>query len=758
MFLLGATTCLARAQRPVGESRSQLDNPAINSRVETLLAKMTLDEKIGQLSLYSVGTLAGPETHTGSLLDLVAHGNVGSIAGVTSAEQANAMQHLAVDKTRLHIPLLSGTDIDHGDRTIFPMPLALAASFDPQLVERLAHLAAAEARADGIDWTYSPMVDIARDARWGRIVEGSGEDVLLDSTMAAAYVRGYQGNSLSDPASVAACVKHFAAYGAPIAGRDYYAVDMSEWALRRTYLPPYEAALKAGVASVMVSFNSLNGVPMTENKHLLRDILRGEWHFDGLIVSDWGAIGELIPHGVAGNDADAAKLAMSAGMDMDNNGDIYRNELKKLVENGIISRTMLDDAVRHVLRVKFAMGLFEHPYTPNAPPYSATPDKRKAARDAAEETFVLLKNDAEGDGTPLLPLRGDMRSIALIGPLADAQAEMLGSWQGNGNPKDVITLRTALESRLGASGGKLNYAKGTEIQGTSDSGFSAAIHAAQNSDTVVLALGEDGPNMTGEATSRAHIDLPGNQEQLLQAVVATGKPVILVLFNGRPLALPWEAEHVPAILDVWFPGIEAGPAIVKTLFGDSNPSGKLPASFPYSVGQEPLSYAQFPTGRPPIGVDYSHYRLSEKYYSRYIDERNTALFPFGWGLSYSRFWYGQPVAQIDEISAGALEAGHAEVEITVPLRNDGLYPGSEVVQLYVHHRVSSVEEPIRELKAFQRVTLQPGDQQTIRFRLGIKDLAILNDHLKTVVEPGLIDVYLGGSSLADQTTSFKISR
>jgi beta-glucosidase len=757
-MLFGITGPSLSAQGVVTPSNPQLVTPAINRQVETLLNKMTLDEKIGQLTLFSVGRLDGPALSHGGIKELIAHGEVGAIAGAVSAEQADDMQRTAIQETRLHIPLLSGTDIDHGDRTIFPMPLALASSFDPSMVERLASLAAAESRADGIDWTYSPMVDIARDARWGRIVEGSGEDVLLSSTMAAAYVRGYQGKSLSDPQSIAACVKHFAAYGASMGGRDYNEVDMSDWTLRRVYLPSYEAAIKAGAPCVMVSFNSLNGVPMTANRYLLRNVLRGEWGFDGLVMSDWGAVQELMVHGIAANDEDAAALAMRAGVDMDNNGNIYHLALKKLVENGTVSPALLNEAVRNVLRVKFAMGLFQHPYTATAPAYVATPEKRKMVREAAEETFVLLKNDPRADGSPLLPLRRTKR-IALIGPLADSQTDMFGSWQGNGNPKDVVTLRAALDSRLTASGDKLLYVQGTDISGQSDAGFAAALQAARESDVVVMALGENGPFMSGEAASRAHIDLPGNQEQLLEAVVAVGKPVVLVLFNGRPLALPWVAEHVPAILDAWFPGIEAGPAIVATLFGESNPSGKLPVSFPYAVGQEPLSYVAFPTGRPPIGVDYSHYRTSEKYLSRYIDERNTALFPFGWGLSYTKFTYGKPTVQMAEISAQDLkQTGQKTVDVRVPVKNDGPVAGSEIVQLYLHRRVASVEEPMRELKAFQRITLRPGEQRTVGFRLGFKELSMLNHDLKTVIEPGLMDIYVGGDSLASHAASFKIDQ
>jgi beta-glucosidase len=755
---IGSAGAALRAQRrAAGPSSPQLVTAAINRRVEALLKQMTLDEKVGQLSLYTAGRLDGPATKHAALEDVISRGQVGALSSVTGAEQSDRMQRKAVEGSRLHIPLLIGKDIIHGDRTVFPMPLAMAASFDPFLVESMARLAAAESRADGINWVFSPMVDIARDARWGRIAESAGEDVLLGRTMAAAYVRGYQGKNLSDRQSVAACVKHFAAYGAAMGGRDYNTVDMSEWTLREVYLPPYEAGVKAGAATVMASFNSLNGVPVTANSFLLRDVLRTEWGFDGLVTSDWGGIRELIAHGVAADSENAAVKAMHAGIDIDLEGDVYQTALKRLIENGTISKLLLDDAVRNVLRIKFALDLFEHPYATPAPPYLATPEKRKLARDAAAETFVLLKNDRTPNGSAILPLRPGQR-IALIGPLADSRADMLGSWPGNGNRNDVITLREALTRSISAAGGQLLYAPGTELQGTSEAGFPDAMNAVRSADVVILALGENGPLMSGEASSRTHIDLPGNQEQLLEAIVESGKPVVLVLFNGRPLALPWAAKHVNAILDAWFPGIEAGPAIAATLFGEVNPSGKLPASFPYSVGQEPLSYTAFPTGRPPIGVDYSHYGNSrDKFFSRYLDEPNTALFPFGWGLSYTHFTYGDPITQTKNLSAEALKRDmHAGMNVSVRVRNDGPVEGSEVVQLYLHHGTTSMEQPMRELKAFQRITLKAGEQRIVRFQLGFEDLSIVNPRLKRVVELGPVDIYVGGSSLADRTTSFVI--
>ncbi len=633
------------------------------------------------------------------------------------------------------------------------MPLGLAASFDPALVEQTAHVAAVESRADGVNWVFSPMVDIARDARWGRIVEGAGEDPYLGSAMAAAYVRGYQGSDLSKPDAVAACVKHFAAYGAPIAGRDYNAVDMSDVMLRQVYLPPYKAAIDAGAATVMSSFNSLNGVPASANPFLLTDILRKEWGFRGAVVSDWEAVGELLAHSIAADGATAAQKAINAGVDMDMQSDLYRTSLPSLVESGRVSQATVDEAVRRILRVKFALGLFDRPYADEKlPAYEPTPEKRALTRRAAEESFVLLKNDAAG-GSHLLPLRKDPGTVALIGPLADSAADMLGSWGANGDPKNVVTLRQTLASRLGD---KLLYAQGTAIQGDSDAGFAEALAAARRADVVLLALGESGPDMTGEATSRTHLGLPGNQQQLLEAVVHEGKPVVLVLFNGRPLAIPWAAAHVPGILEAWFPGLEAGPALTATLFGEVNPSGRLPVSFPYDVGQEPLYLAQLPTGRPAGNADLSHPPTNgaEKYLSRYIDAPNAPVFPFGFGLSYTQFSYG-PV-KVEHTAGSSTAVG--QIRVTATVSNTGQVAGDEVVQLYLRNKVASVEQPVRELKGFRRIHLAPGEQQQVEFTLGSDDLAFYNAQARPVVEPGEFDVWIGGSSSATEAATFTILR
>lgn len=739
-------------QAPPPHASAQLADKKLNARVDALLAQMTLDEKIGQLAQYTGGSMiTGP---TGKKLDfdsMLAKGEIGSLFNIVGAKDTNRYQHIAVDKSRLHIPLLFGLDVIHGHRTTFPVPLALAASFDPDLIQQTAHMAAVEARQDGVNWVFSPMVDISRDARWGRIVESAGEDPYLGSAIARAYIRGYQQGDLSKPDSVAASVKHFAAYGAAESGRDYNTTDMSEIRLRQVYLPPYQAAVDEGAATVMSAFNALNGVPESANPFTLTKILRHEWGFDGLVVSDYGAVGELMKHGIAGDGATAAEKALTAGVDMDMESNLYNTRLAGLVQNGKIPTSVVDEAVRRVLRVKMAMGLFEHPYTDeNQPPYQPTPEKRALAKKAAEESFVLLKNEGVPGVGRLLPLASDLKSVALIGPLADDAEDMLGSWGAQGNPKDAVTLRGALQDKLG---NKLVYVKGTDILSTDTSGFAAAVTAAKNADLVILALGEAG-SMTGEASSRTHLSLPGNQEQLLEQVAAAGKPVVLVLFDGRPTAVPWAAAHVPAILEAWFPGMEAGAALVSVLTGEVSPSGKLPVEFPYSVGQEPLYLAQLPTGRPAGDTDLTHppTNAAEKYLSRYIDSPNAPVFPFGWGLSYAQFTYTN--VKIDHTGGSSKDVG--AITVGVDVKNISNVPGAEVAQLYLRNTVASVSQPVRELKGFHRLMLQPGESQHVEFKLGYDDLAFYNAEVKRVVEPGTFDVFVGGSSQAENAGSFTV--
>ncbi|HEX4019794.1 MAG TPA: beta-glucosidase BglX [Acidobacteriaceae bacterium] len=742
--------------RSMPATNAQLADKHLNARVNALLAKMTLEEKIGQLVQYSAGTPTGPGTDRQDYKTMIAAGEVGSLLNVRSAKETNMYQKIAIEKSRLHIPLLFGLDVIHGYQTTFPVPLALASSFDPDLVQATAHMAATEASADGIRWTFSPMVDIARDARWGRIVEGAGESPYLGAAMARAYVHGYQGSSLSNPDSIAACVKHFAAYGAAIAGRDYNSVDMSDVMLRQVYLVPYQAAIDAGAATVMSSFNSLNGVPETANPYTLTQILRKEWGFNGFVVSDYGAVHELIAHGVALDNATAARKALTAGLDMDMEGNAYHTRLATLVRTGEVPESLVDDAVRRILRVKFALGLFDHPYVDeNAPAYAVTPEKSALARKAAEESFVLLQNQAHQGQPKLLPISTRVHTLALIGPFGDSAGEMIGSWGGMGN---AVTLRETLDKRMAATGGKVLYAKGTDILTQSDAGFQAAIDAAKQSDLVLITLGEDGASMTGEASSRAHLDLPGNQEKLLEAVVATGKPVVLIVFSGRPLVLDWAAQHVPAILEAWFPGMEAGPALTDVLFGNVNPSGKLPVSFPYAVGQEPLYLSQFPSGRPAGDADLSHppQNAQEKYLSRYIDAPNAPLFPFGYGLSYTSFDYAPVTLSTQQLLMPQAEAGPDALQASTDVRNAGSVAGTEIVQLYIRIRGASMEEPVRQLEGFQRVTLAPGESKHVTFQLGFPELSFINAQSKRVVEPAQYTVYIGGSSQATQSAEFNI--
>ncbi len=780
LFLAVFAGLSAPAQtRPV--PNPQLASKSINDRVEALLKKMTLEEKIGQLVQYSAGYATGPGASNLKYDQMAAKGEVGSFANVVGAEATNHYQRLAVENSRLHIPLLFGLDVIHGHRTIFPIPLALAASWDPSAVETVARTGAVEARADGIDWVFSPMVDIARDPRWGRIVESAGEDPYLGSAMARAWVRGYQQNNLSLPDFVAACVKHYAAYGAAIAGRDYNAVDMSQITLRQVYLPPYHAAVEAGVATVMSSFNSINGIPASADPVTLTQILRKEWGFDGFVVSDWGAIAELRNHSIGADDATVARKALEAGADMDMEGGLYGTVLASQVRDGAIPESVVDEAVRRILRVKFALGLFDHPYTTPGPAYQATEERRAVARKIAEETFVLLKNDAvEGHG-PLLPLSTKNGKIALIGPLADNQQEMLGAWAGHGNPHDVITLRQTLAQRLGD---RVLYARGCGLlSGRNELALeqieagnpnpdvdnlplpddaktiAEAVSVAQQSDLVILALGEDANWMEGEAASRTRLGFTGAQQRLLEVVAATGKPIVLVVLAGRPLVLKWAAAHVPAILEAWSPGIEAGPALADVLFGEANPSGKLPSSFPRAVGQEPLYYAQLPTGRPAHG-DLSHmpYTSDEKFMSRYIDEENSALFPFGWGLSYTRFSFSQPTLSRNDVPVSEVIASGARPVTTVgvDVKNTGTVAGTEVVQLYIRNTSASVEQPVRELKGFARVTLAPGEQKHVDLPLGFDELSFYNVDSQRTVEPTTYTIWVGGSSLATEETSFHV--
>jgi beta-glucosidase len=742
-------------RHPGALTRSSLTDPAIEKRVETLLKQMTLEEKVGQLVQYSSGAPTGPSAGNADYPNMIARGEVGSLFNLDGVRAANQYQHIAVEKSRLHIPLLFGLDVIHGFRTTFPVPLALASTWDPSIVEKYARIAAQESSAAGVRWAFSPMVDIARDPRWGRIVEGAGEDPYLGSVIARAYVRGYQGKSLSDKESIAACVKHFVGYGAAEGGRDYNTAEISEHTLREVYLPPFYAALREGSASLMSSFNTINGLPATANPFTLTGILRKEWEFPGLVVSDWTSVGELVQHGIALDGAAAARKAITAGIDMDMVSDSYHQHLADLVKSGKVPQARLDAAVRDVLRVKFALGLFEDPFTDESrEAQGALPKERlDAARRAAELSFVLLKNSTVGS-RPVLPLSRESGTIALIGPLADDARNMLGAWAGRGRPEDVVTLKTALEQTVGAE--KIRYARGGELQTSSDAEIQKAVEAAQQADVVLLAMGEEASEQTGEAASRAYLNLPGRQQELLEKVSATGKPVVLLLFSGRPLTLPWAFEHVPAVVAVWFPGIQAGPALVRVLFGDVSPSGKLVVSWPRTIGQIPIYYNALNTGRPADSTDLTRPPKTslEKYISRYVDEVNSPQFPFGYGLSYSSFEYSQTHVDSAKLSASALNtnlrrattdnASYATASANV--KNTGTRAVDEIIQLYVRLTGTSMEEPVRKLVGFKRISLAPGESQTVSFPLGAEAFSLWDMQNNLRVEPSHVQLWISPDS------------
>jgi beta-glucosidase len=727
-----------------------VDDSALNTRVESILHRMTLEEKIGQLVQYSAGQPTGPGTGRSDYDDMIARGQIGSLFNVVDPHEINKYQKIAMEKSRLHIPILFGLDVIHGFKTEFPIPLGLASTWDPSIVENASRVAAMEASADGIRWTFSPMVDIARDARWGRMAEGAGEDPFLGSAMATAYVRGYQGMHLDAPDSIAACAKHYVGYGAAEAGRDYNSTEISEHTLRQFYLPPFHAAVEAGTASLMSAFNSLNGVPSTANPFTLKQILRKEWEFRGLVVSDWNAVGELIPHGIAADGATAARKAFLAGVDMDMVSSLYHDQLQQIVSSGQATPSELDEAVRHVLRVKLALGLFDHPFVDEdaAPKALYHPDSIALDQTAAERSFVLLKNAKGPDGGPLLPLATSPLNIAVIGPLDDDSSYPAGAPPGTG-PR--VSLAAALAQRVGE--GHVSRFKGVGILDGTDEEIASAVAGAQKADIVVLTLGES-PDMSGEAASRAHLGLPGRQQELLEAIVKTGKPVILILFSGRPLTVPWAFEHVPAVLAAWLPGISGGPALARTLFGEVNPSGKLVVSWPRSVGQEPLYYNHLETGRPPGDVDLTRppTDIVSRYVSRYIDEQNTPQFPFGYGDSYTSFTYAVTNISTQRMSAAALNKGissgadQAALTAEADITNTGSRAAEEVVQLYIQLRGTSVAEPVRMLKGFQTVAIAPGETKKVKFELKPDAFAIWNDRNQFAAEPAQLKVWISPDS------------
>lgn len=744
-LLASGTMAQAQASSAASNSTTNLANSVVDHRVESLLSRMTLEEKIGQLVQYSAGQPTGPGTGRSDYDDMIAAGQIGSLFNVTDPHQINAYQRIAVEKSRLHIPLLFGLDVIHGFKTEFPIPLGLASTWNPSIVEKASRVAAMEAAADGIRWTFSPMVDIARDARWGRMAEGAGEDPFLGSAMAAAYVKGYQGARLDAPDSIAACAKHYVGYGAAEGGRDYNSTEISEHTLREFYLPPFHAAVVAGVASVMSAFNSLGGIPSTANPFTLKQILRKEWGFRGLVVSDWEAVGELIAHGIAIDGVTAARKAFLAGVDMDMVSSLYHDDLQQIITSGQATPAELDEAVRHVLRVKFALGLFEHPYVDEeaAPKALYHPDSLALAEAAAEGSFVLLKNADGSNGHPLLPFAAEAQNIAVIGPLDDDPSQPVVA----GVPR---SLSRALAERIGET--HVATYKGSGVLDGTDQDMADAVAGARKSDLIVMVLGED-PGMSGEAASRAHLGLPGRQQELLEAIVKTGKPVVLILFSGRPMTLPWAFEHVPAVIAAWQPGIARGRALVRTLFGDINPSGKLVVSWPRSVGQEPLYYNALNTSRPPGDVDLTRppTDIVSKYVSRYIDEQNSPQFPFGYGSSYTAYSYGATTVTSRHLSAAELNKNLKSPETTLltayaDVKNTGSRPGFETVELYIQLRGTSTAQPVRALKGFQQIALAPGESKQVEFKLPADAFAIWNDHNQFAAEASKLTVWISPDS------------
>ncbi len=717
----------------------------VAARVEALLGRMSLEDKIGQLTQIGGAAFApGPRPE-----EVIRRGGAGSVLWLNDTKQFNALQKIAVEESPSKIPLLFALDVIHGYHTIFPTPLAMAASWDPSVAERAQAVAAREARAAGLHWTFGPMVDIARDARWGRIVEGAGEDPFLGAAMAAAQVRGFQGPALGAPDRLIACAKHFAGYGAADGGRDYDPVYLPEGRLRNVYLPPFEAACKAGAGTFMSAYMDLNDVPASGNHFLLHDILRGEWGFEGFVVSDAMAVGSLVTQGFARDGRDAACRALQAGLNMDMASGTYAQHLAGLVEDGTLQVADIDAAVRPILAIKVRLGLFEQPYADESrlAQVIAQPEHRQEARRAAQRSMVLLRNEGR-----LLPLPKNLKNVAVIGPLADSKEATEGSWMVFGHTPAAVTVLEGIRARL--PGARVEYAPGPEIRRDvpsffedmmpgakktpqtpeqAETAFQAAVTTARSADLVIMVLGENA-DMAGEAASRASLDLPGRQDELLRAVVALGKPVVLVLLNGRPLSICWAAENVPAILEAWEPGSEGGHAVADILFGDVNPGGKLPVTFPRKASHAPLYYARNLTHSPESG---------RMYRSRYWDGPTTPLYPFGFGLSYTTFSIANLKVAVPQIKVGD------SVAVTADVTNTGPVMGDEVVQLYIHQQAGNDSRPMRELKGFERLTLQPGETRTVTFSLGPAELGYWSTNAgRWVQDAAAFDIWIGADSLA----------
>jgi len=759
-YLLIILALWASVLMSCNQKQTTVGDKQMNAFIDDLMGKMTLEEKLGQLNLPASGDITTGSVSSSNIAEKIKEGKIGGLFNIKSVEKIRAVQQISVEQSRLKIPLIFGMDVIHGYQTLFPIPLGMSCSWDMELIEKSARLAAQEASADGICWTFSPMVDISRDPRWGRVSEGSGEDVYLGSQIARAMVKGYQGDDLSKNNTILACVKHFALYGAGEAGRDYNTVDMSRIRMYNEYLPPYKAALEAGAGSVMASFNEIDGIPATANKWLLTDLLRQEWGFNGFVVTDYTGILEMVDHGL-GNLKEVSALALKAGVDMDMVSDGLPGTLKQTLDEGKITQQEIDLACRRILEAKYRLGLFEDPYrycdVNRAKNEIFTPENRQVAREVAAQTFVLLKNDNQ-----TLPLQ-HTKTIALVGPLADNRENMPGTWSVAGDFAKSVSLLNGLKNALGNEANIL-YAMGTNV--VSDPELDArisifgkptkwdkrsqkemiaeAVAVARKSDVVVAAVGESA-EMSGEASSRSDINLPENQKELLEALLATGKPVVMVLFTGRPLTISWEKANVPAILNVWFAGSEAGDAIADVLLGKVNPSGKLSATFPQNVGQIPIFYNHKNTGRP-----LAEGKWFSKFRSNYLDVPNEPLYPFGYGLSYTTFDY----KNLKLSDSGLTTEG--QIKVSVEVTNSGDFDGAEVVQLYIRDIVGSVTRPVKELKGFQKVFLKKGETRTIEFTLTEKDLRFYNSDLQFVSEPGDFKVFVGTSSAKTLEAGFAL--
>lgn len=753
LSLLFVALLFSCGQKPA-QKRSSIDQ-----RVDSVLSVMTLEEKIGQLNLPSAGQFTTGQAENSDIAKKIEKGMVGGLFNIKRVAAIKEMQKIAVEKSRTKIPLLFGMDVIHGYESVFPIPLGLSCSWDMKLIERSARIAAQEASADGINWTFSPMVDIARDPRWGRVSEGNGEDPFLASAIARAMVKGYQGNDLSANNTIMSCVKHYALYGAAEAGRDYLTTDMSHQRMYNDYFPPYKAAVDAGVGSVMASFNEVDGVPAHANKWLLTDVLRKQWGFNGLLVSDYTGVSEMVAHGI-GDIKTVSARALDAGLDMDMVSEGFLNTLAQSVKDGKITEKQINEACRRILEAKFKLGLFDDPYRycdenrAKAEVFSEA--NRKEARSTAAQSFVLLKNQGN-----VLPIKKS-GTIALVGPLADAKENMTGTWSVAARFSESISVREGLQKTVGANA-KILYAKGSNLdedpaieeRGTmfgkslhrdprsAEAIRDEAVRIAKGADVIVAAVGESA-EMSGESSSRSSIEIPQTQKDLLKALLKTGKPVVLVLFTGRPLALKWEDENVPAILNVWFGGSEAGDAIADVLFGDVNPSGKLSATFPQNLGQVPLFYAHKNTGRPLEGAWFQKFR------SNYLDVSNDPLYPFGFGLSYTEFQYGD--VRVSKTEMAALDTLSVSVDVT----NSGSRDGAEVVQLYIRDLVGSVTRPVKELKGFEKVFLKAGEKKTITFKITRNELSFYNAELDLVAEPGDFQVFVGGNSRDVKQAAFTL--